>query len=290
MALRIISAEERLAQAAEKTSFAIFGPPAIGKTSLLLHLDADSTLALDFEAGMKSVQSWKGRSVAIRTWQDAIDIICLVGGIDPAASEAHAFSAAHHAHVSNLYGNTIDVSDVRTVFADSITHMSRLAMVWAQSQPQSFSDKTGKPDTRGAYGLMGREVVRALQHLQHAAAKTVVFVGGLQSNTDDFGRVTWEPQTEGAKIARELPFIVDQVITFDLFDQADLTNWQHAPGKGEHRAFCCRSPNPWALPAKDRSGQLDLIEEPHLGKLLEKINRPARTVALVNSHQTPKGQ
>jgi len=26
------------------------------------------------------------------------------------------------------------------------------------------------------------------------------------------------------------------------------------------------------LPAKDRSGRLDLIEEPHLGRLIEKIN------------------
>jgi hypothetical protein len=30
------------------------------------------------------------------------------------------------------------------------------------------------------------------------------------------------------------------------------------------------------LPAKDRSGQLDLIEEPNLGKVIEKLNRPAR--------------
>ena len=35
--------------------------------------------------------------------------------------------------------------------------------------------------------------------------------------------------------------------------------------------------NPWGFPAKDRSGRLDLIEEPHLGRLFEKIRASART-------------
>jgi hypothetical protein len=41
----------------------------------------------------------------------------------------------------------------------------------------------------------------------------------------------------------------------------------------------CKSPNPWKLPAKDRSGNLDVIEEPDLGKLMEKISKPGRDVA-----------
>ena len=41
MALRIITADERLSAAENKTSIAIFGPPGIGKTSLLKTLPAD---------------------------------------------------------------------------------------------------------------------------------------------------------------------------------------------------------------------------------------------------------
>jgi hypothetical protein len=37
------------------------------------------------------------------------------------------------------------------------------------------------------------------------------------------------------------------------------------------RAFICTSPNRWNFPAKDRSGRLEQIEEPHLGKLLTKL-------------------
>ena len=69
-----------------------------------------------------------------------------------------------------------------------------------------------------------------------------------------------------------MPYIVDQVITMSDFDTATGT-WSHNLGKGAHRALCCQSPNPWGLPAGDRSGRLDLIEEPHLGRLIQKLTQ-----------------
>ncbi len=43
-----------------------------------------------------------------------------------------------------------------------------------------------------------------------------------------------------------------------------------------YRAFICQTINPWDYPAKDRSGRLDMIERPHLGKLMDKISGPAK--------------
>ena len=91
MALRITHADERLTEANSKTTMAIFGPPGVGKTSLLQTLLASTTLCVDLEAGMKSVQDWRGDSIPIRSWLDAVDIACLIGGIDPAA-DPNAFS------------------------------------------------------------------------------------------------------------------------------------------------------------------------------------------------------
>ena len=94
MSLRIVSADERLSAANNKTSLAIFGPPGSGKTSLLKTLPAADTICLDLEAGMKSVQDWPGDSIPVRTFADAIDIGCLVGGITrppiPTASSRRA--------------------------------------------------------------------------------------------------------------------------------------------------------------------------------------------------------
>jgi hypothetical protein len=104
-----------------------------------------------------------------------------------------------------------------------------------------------------------------LNHLQHARAKHVVFVGVLERNVDDFNVATWQLQCEGSKTGRELPGIVDQIITYQFLDFGD--------GKPPTRGFVCTSPNPWGYPAKDRSGRLEQIEEPDLGKLLTKLTR-----------------
>ena len=83
--IRIVTAEERLSAANNKTSLAIFGPPGVGKTTLLKTLPADKTVCLDLEAGMKSVQDWPGASIPVRSFGDFRDLAVLIGGADPAA-------------------------------------------------------------------------------------------------------------------------------------------------------------------------------------------------------------
>ena len=277
MSLRIITADARLAEAQGKTTMAIFGPSGSGKTSLLKTLPPAETLCIDLEAGMKSVQDWTGDSIPVRSFADALDIACLVGGINPSADPNGYFSEGHYQHLTKVYPDLMAmIAAKRIIFVDSITDLTRQAMAWAKTQPQAMSEKTGKLDTRGAYGLLAREVIALLKHLQHAPGKTVIFVGILEKVVDDFNRVTWQPQMEGGKAARELPGIVDQVLTLSLFAE-DGDGWRHDPEKAQSRRLVCQSGNLFGLPAKDRSGRLDATEPPDLGALLTKIN------------QTPKG-
>ena len=154
-----------------------------------------------------------------------------------------------------------------TVFVDSITVAGRLCLQWCKGQPQAYSEKTGKPDSRGAYGLLGQEMIGWLVHLQHARGKNVWFVGILDERLDDFNRRVFSLQIEGAKTGLELPGIVDEVVTLAEIKADD--------GSG-YRAFVCQTLNAWGYPAKDRSGRLDLIEEPHLGRLMTKIKGPVK--------------
>ncbi len=105
MPLRIITADERLSAAHVNTTIAIFGPSGVGKTSLLKTLPPQETLCIDLEAGMKSVQDWPGDSIPVRSFGDAIDIACLVGGVDPAADPNGFYSEGHFQHLAKIYPN-----------------------------------------------------------------------------------------------------------------------------------------------------------------------------------------
>ena len=66
MALHIVTAEERLAEANGKTTLAIFGPPGVGKTSLLWTLPGEHD-ALRRPRGRHEVASRTGRATASRS-------------------------------------------------------------------------------------------------------------------------------------------------------------------------------------------------------------------------------
>jgi len=278
MALRIITADERLSAAANKTTMALFGPSGVGKTTLLKSLPPETTLCIDLEAGMKSVQDWPGDSIPIRCFEDAIDLACLIGGVNPAADPSGFFSAAHYQHLVTAHPDLVRLLAGKSIiFLDSITDLTRQAMAWAKTRPEAFSDRTGKPDTRGAYGLMAREVIGLLKHLQHVPGKSVIMVGILERVTDDLGRVSWQPQMEGGKAGRELPGIVDQVVSMALFSRDAQGALVHDSDRGSERRLVCRTANSFGLPAKDRSGRLDETEPPDLAALLRKINLAPRS-------------
>ena len=263
---RIITADERLAEQ-RGIKACIFGKSGIGKTSLLWTLPTEKTLFVDLEAGDLAVSGWPGATVRLRTWPECRDFAAFIGGANPALRDDQAYSSAHHEAVAAEFGESVSFDSFETIFVDSITVAGRLCFQWCRGQPEAFSEKTGKPDIRGAYGLHGREMIGWLTHLQHARARNVIFVGILDEKLDDFNRRVFNPQIDGSNTALELPGIVDQVITM-----AEIK----APDGTQSRAFICQTLNPSSYPAKDRSGRLDVIEEPHLGRLFEKIKGPVR--------------
>ncbi|NUX01762.1 AAA family ATPase [Wolbachia endosymbiont of Madathamugadia hiepei] len=241
----------------------IFGPYGIGKTSLLKTLEESKTLCLDFEAELLAVQGWKGDSIKMRTWNEARDIACLIGRPNPALKSDQAYSQRHYEHVSGKHKDLLsEVSKYRYIFIDSITVASRLCLSWARMQPEAFSDRSGREDKRAAYGTLAQEMMAWLNQFQHIPNKDIIIVGTLGQRLDDLNRSTWLLQCEGAKTASEIPGIVDEVISMVGIKQKDGT---------EVSSFVCQTINSWGYPAKDRSGCLEMVEEPRLGKLLTKI-------------------
>lgn len=276
-AFKIITADERMSNHGGVKGV-IFGASKIGKTSLLWTLDPATTLFVDLEAGGLSVQGWQGDSVEVRSWDFARNLACFLGGPNPAFRPDQNYSQMHYDAVLAQFGDPETLAKYQTIFVDSITVASRLAFQWSTGQPEAFSEKTGKPDVRGAYGLLGREMIGWLTQLQHVKSRNIWFVGLLDAKKDDFGRLFHEPQIEGSKTGLELPGIMDQVVTMTELAREDGSLY---------RAFVCTKPNPWGFPAGDRSCKLDQLEPPHLGQLMDKIRNgqkanPASYVYTIN--------
>ncbi|MCZ4128585.1 ATP-binding protein [Stutzerimonas balearica] len=260
MTLPIISADQRLSEK-RCAKVALVGVPGAGKTSQIRTLNAASTLLVDTEAGDLSILDWAGDTLRPRTWPEFKDLVVFLAGPSPSASPEQAFSQAHFDHVCQKYGDPAQLAKYDTYFVDSLTVLSRMCLAWCKTQPAAFSEKTGKPDTRGAYGLLGTEMIGALTHLQHVRDKHVIYVCILEEKLDDFNRRVYQLQLEGAKTSAELPGVLDEVITLAILKADDGT---------PYRAFVTGADNTWGFPSKDRSGRLDPIEDPHLGKLIAK--------------------
>lgn len=250
----------------------LLGPSGVGKTSQLRTLDPATTLFVDLEAGGLSIAGWEGdrldvfaeaQRMGAPVWEIARGLACWLGGPSPFASAGKTYSAEDWKIMCEAFGDPAPVLEkYQTIFVDSITVASRACFAWCQTQPEAFSEKTGKPDIRGAYGLLGREMVGWLTQWQHIPGKNVWMVGILDRVKDDYGRAEWKPQIMGAGTAQAMPGIVDQIVSM-----VEMKDESGAP----YRAFVCHTLNPDGYPAKDRSSRLDMIEEPNLGKLLAKI-------------------
>ncbi|MGA8699852.1 MAG: ATP-binding protein [Xanthobacteraceae bacterium] len=257
--MQIISADERLREI-RGAKVLILGPTGVGKTSLLRTLDPARTLFIDVEAGDLAVLDLPVPTIRLDDWPTARDLACRVGGPNKSFPPTAAYSPAHYEAIG---GALEDLDRYLTIFVDSLTAITRLSFRWAEQQPEAYSERTGRKDIRGTYGLHAREMILWLNQLQHARAKNIIFVGILERVVDELKVATWQLQAEGSKTTREIGGIVDQIITYQFLNFDD--------DKPLVRGFVCTNPNPWGYPSKDRSGKLSQIEEPNLGKLLAKL-------------------
>lgn len=280
--LEFETAQDRLLRQ-KKINMLITGVQGVGKTYAARTLNPADTLFIDCEAGTLSLEkskdtpAWQGSTLDMKKmaqkynvhpWFLCRAIACILQGPDPADPKGWYGQEAYSYYINTFSGGDVTRFDkFKTLFVDSLTVVSRWAFDWSCQQPECLSDKidpkTGKQkiDKRGAYGLMGTELVAWATVLQHQQ-KNIILSCILEEDEDDFKRKFWQLQIEGKSAGRKIPGIFDVVMTLC---------WVDFGTNGKHRVFVTQEGNELGYPAKDRSGLLEPYERPDLGAIISKI-------------------
>lgn len=255
MTLAIVSADQRRATMTVKGQ--IWGGAGVGKTTLLKTLDPSNTLAVATEGGMLAVQR-----------DDEFGPAYAGDSIEPGIGVAPELAWLEHKQLLSgfqMNPRPAGLAKYRTVFIDSTSIISKHCWDWCVTQPDAFN-KNGQPDTRGAYGLLAREMCAWAWGWKNIPDINVWMIGGLEAKENDETKLKeLKPLVMGGKLASELPYIFDFSLVMARFKAAD--------GETYTGLFSdpIKNPEYASVPAKSRGGSsLAAVEQPHLGKLMAK--------------------
>lgn len=122
------------------------------------------------------------------------------------------------------------------------------------------AEKKINKDPRAAYGAMQEQIADLIRAFRDIPNKHVYMSAKLEKSQDEMGRILYAPSMPGNRAGQALPYFFDEVLAMRVEKNTD----------GELVRYLQTSTDGlWN--AKDRSGMLEMWEEPDLGMIIEKI-------------------
>lgn len=113
-----------------------------------------------------------------------------------------------------------------------------------------------------AYGEMNDTIIKMVRFFRDSIASNVVFLSKSEYDKDEeSGRMMWRPSFPGKRLLVDIPYLLDEVFYLQASESKEAA-------KITRRLVCNGSEK---VAAKDRSGQLSLVEPAHLGYIEAKI-------------------
>lgn len=148
----------------------------------------------------------------------------------------------------------------QTVCLDSLTEIGEVVLANAKAQTK---------DPRQAYGELIDKMGNTIRAFRDIPGYHVYMSAKQETTKDDHtGVTTTGPSMPGAKLGPSLPYMFDEVFYLGIGEMPDPNN----PGARLTYRYLQTQPD-FQNVAKDRSGRLEDIEEPHLGKIIDKITQ-----------------
>lgn len=164
----------------------------------------------------------------------------------------------HITQVADLYEafafltQSAEARNFSSIALDSVTEIAE--------QILNNAKRTVK-DPRQAYGQLLEQMESAIRAFRDIQGKNIYFSSKMEPMKDDLtGSIKWGPSMPGSKLGPKLPYFFDEV--FRLGVNRD---------NKDHTFRYLQTQPDLQYNAKDRSGALAAMEEPHLGKIFAKI-------------------
>jgi hypothetical protein len=156
--------------------------------------------------------------------------------------------------------DSAEARSFQSIALDSISEIAEVVLSNAKRQVK---------DPRQAYGELIDKMEMLVRAFRDLSGKNVILISKMEPQKDEFtGVVKYVPSMPGAKLSNKLPYFFDEVFRLGINKASDGTQYR----------FLQTQPD-LQYEAKDRSGTLDAIEEPHLGKIFYKINAESMEAA-----------
>ena len=147
--------------------------------------------------------------------------------------------------------DSAEAKPFESVAIDSISEVAEVVL---------NAEKKATKDPRQAYGAMQEQMADLIRAFRDLPGKHVYMSAKLDKSQDEMGKMLYSPSMPGNKTGQMLPYFFDEVLALRVEKDAD---------GNPVRVLQCQPDGAWL--AKDRSGALDMWEEPDLGALIRKI-------------------
>lgn len=144
-----------------------------------------------------------------------------------------------------------EAKDFGSIAIDSISEVAEVVL--------SHEKKKSK-DGRAAYGEMADKMATVIRSFRDIPDRHVYMSAKLEKMQDDKGKMIYTSSMPGKNMTKDLPYFFDEVFAMRVETDADGNKW---------RGLLTSQDGMWV--GKDRSGKLDLWEEPDLGAIIKKI-------------------
>jgi len=144
-------------------------------------------------------------------------------------------------------------AEFESVALDSISEIAEVCLA---------NEMAMTKDGRKAYGELNTKMSEMIRKFRDLSGKHVYFSAKMGQFTDEVTSVTrYGPHMPGRSLTQSIPYFFDELFCLDI---------GKVPDTGQEYRFL-RTKTDLQFEAKDRSGALDPMEEPHLGKVINKI-------------------